>query len=419
MSWFLFFTSIAQAVDWPHWRGPERNDITTEVSGWVKGKPWPAAKSAWKIATGTGCSTPIIVQGHLYALGWKNNADHLYCVDAATGKEVWKQSYPCPQFGRQAMGDQGMYAGPSSTPEYDTATGYLYTLSVDGDLNCWDTKAKGKKVWGLNLYDKYKVERRPRVGSSGWRDYGYTSAALVHGDWVLVEVGSKQGSVIAFDRKTGAQRWASALKDPAGHTGGLVPMTIEGVPCVTVLTHFHLAVIRLDAGHEGKTVATHPWVTEFANSIATPAVQDHYVLITSAYNKYAICKLDISLKGAKQLWEQPYPSGVCSPIIYKGHVYLSWNKVRCLDFTSGAEKWSGGAFGTPGSCIVTGDEKLIVWGERGLLALVETAQTSPQKYSVLAQQNLNLDLAWPHVVLANGRLYCKDRTGLILCFALS
>lgn len=418
LSSLLLLPAALVAADWPHWRGPARNGLSPEPSGFRDGR-WSIDKPAWRINVGKGCSSPLAIGDKLYITGWKAGKDVVACLDAATGKQVWSQSYPCPQFGRKALGDQNQYAGPSSTPEYDAATGHLFTLSIDGDLHCWDTKRQGAKVWGLNLHAKYKVHQRPQVASSGHRDYGFTTAPLVHGDWLVIEVGAAEGTVIAFDKRTGKEVWRSELQEPAGHTGSVVPMTVEGMPCVAVLTHFHLAVMRLDKGNEGKTVARHPWVTEFANSIATPAALGPYVLITSAYNRMTICKLKITTKGAEKVWEAKYPSGVCSPIIHKGRVYLAWKTIRCLDFDTGKLIWSGENIGTPGSCIVTADERLIVWGKSGELFLVETAERSPAKFTLLAHNNQVLsDLAWPHVVLANGRLYCKDRGGNLVCFKL-
>ena len=69
--------------------------------------------------------------------------------------------------------------------------------------------------------------------------------------------------------------------------GGIVPMMIESIPCVAVMTFQGLLVTRLDAGHEDKTVAQYEWITDFVNNIATPAVFENYVLITSAYNHQA------------------------------------------------------------------------------------------------------------------------------------
>lgn len=406
----------ATADDWPHWRGPNRDGISPEPSGFENG-PWFSGKPAWRVKVGKGSSSPLVVGDKLYTMGWNAANDVVVCLDAATGKEVWSQTYACPQFGRLAMGDQSQYAGPSSTPEFDSATGYLYTLSTDGHLHCWDTKKTGARVWAFNLHEKYKVVQRPRVGGSGHRDYGFTTSPLVIGDRLLVEVGAAEGTIIAFDKRTGNEAWRSELTEPAGHTGGLVPITVEGVPCIAVLTHFHLAVIRLDKGHEGKTLARHPWVTEYANSIPTPAVQGPYVLITSAFNHMTICKLKITLKGAEKLWETKYPSGVGSPVIHKGRVYLAWKTIRCLDFDTGKQLWSGENIGTPGSCIVTADDRLIVWCKSGELLLAETAERSPDQFKLLAEHRTVLaDAAWPHVVLAHGRLYCKDRAGNLVCF---
>jgi outer membrane protein assembly factor BamB len=408
----------AESADWPHWRGPQRNGLTAEPSGWQSGV-WPAKKPLWSANTGFGASSPLVVQGRVYVLGWKDGKDHLGCLDAETGKNLWSVSYPCPQYGRHKNGDEGMYSGPSSTPEYDPATGLIYTLSTDGDLNCWDTRRQGAKAWGLNLYDRYRAPRRPRVGASGLRDYGYTSSPLVHGDWVLVEVGAKEGNVMAFAKRSGEPVWASECRDPAGHNGGPAPIRVEGVPCVAVLTFHRLIVLRLDPGHEGKTVAEYPWETSFGNNIASPTVHENFVLITSSYNHQAICKLRVTLKGATKEWEAPYSSSVCSPVVHKGHVYFAWRTLRCLDFATGKQKWSGGSFGDPGSCIVTKDDRLIVWGLRGKLALVETAERSPNKYHELASRDgLGRDLAWPHVVLAEGRLFCKDRAGNMTCWQL-
>ena len=50
----------------------------------------------------------------------------------------------------------------SPTPA-EPATKRLYTLSTDGDLNCWEANVEGKKAWGRNLYDDYKTARRPHL----------------------------------------------------------------------------------------------------------------------------------------------------------------------------------------------------------------------------------------------------------------
>lgn len=411
--------TVAGTDDWPHWRGPDRDDRIAQSSG-LTGNGWLANDASWKATVGEGSTSPIVVGNQLFVMGWRGDQDTVHCLDTRSGRELWTVSYPCPKYGRLATGDEGLYSGPTSSPEFDTETGLLYTLSCDGDLICWDTSKRGQRVWSVNFYDQYGIVRRPKVGRSGLRDYGYTTAPLVYGNWVIAEVGAKKGTLVAFDKTTGKQVWMSEAGAPAGHTGGLVPMEVEGVPCVAAMTFQGLLVTRLDAGHEGKTIAQYEWITDFINNIATPAVYKNTVLITSAYNHQAICKLEITLTGAKKIWQQPYSSKVCTPVIHKGHVYMAWQKLRCLDFETGEQKWEGGSFGDAGSVVVTSDDRLIVWGGRGQLALVETAVRSPSAYQQLASiDKIFATDVWPHVVVADGCIFCKDRTGHLVCYALS
>jgi outer membrane protein assembly factor BamB len=414
----LLASAPVRAGDWPQWRGPTRNGLTDESSGWSDGR-WLPEKPTWTVKVGQGASSPLVVGDRVYTFGRMDSRDTVCCLSGRDRKELWKVQYRGSEYGRYHNGDEGLYSGPSSTPEFDPETKLLYTLGPDGDLNCWDTAAEGKNIWAVNLYDAYKVKQRPRLTRAPMRDYGYTSSPLIRGSLLLVEVGAERGSLIAFDKKTGKELWASELTDEAGHNAGPVPMSVDGVPCVALLTQRNLAVIRLDAGKEGKTVATYPWVTDFANNVASPAVQDNFVLITSAYNQNAICKLKITLKGAEKVWQKPYPSKVCTPVIHDGRVYFVWQRVRCLDWETGEQIWQGGSFGDPGSCVITSDERLLVYGQNGKLALAETAKRSPKTYTELAvRERIFTTSAWPHVAIAQRRVYCRDREGNLACFAM-
>jgi len=417
----LGIAASADAADWPHWRGPTRDAVSIEHSGW-DGTNWPA-KFAWETKTEAGASAPIVADGRVYSLGWAHEPsphDVVVCLEAKTGKQIWSQQYECPEYGRRSEGDKGLYSGPSASPTFDSKTGFIYTLSTDGDLNCWDSLNGGKLVWSVNFYEEYEVPQRPLVGRRRLRDYGYTASPLIHGDWIIAEVGDDEGNLFAFDKQTGQRVWTSASKDPAGHTGGLVPITVQNIPCVAVLTIHNLLVARLDAGHEGETLAEYPWETDFANSIATPAVLGNSIVITSEYNQYSVCRVDFSLSGAKEVWKQPFASGVCSPVIHKGHIYWCWRGLYCIDFETGKPLWRGGIFGDTASCLVTSDDRLIVWADRGDLVLTETAVRSPKTYTTLARKKaLSETDVWPHIVLSDGRLYCKDRSGNLKCFDLS
>jgi len=408
--------SVVCAADWPCWRGPDHSSVTTEKSGWPAG--WPP-KKLWSRNVGYGCSSPIIVSGRLYVMGWSGarrragamGTDTLYCINAASGAGLWRQSYPCRYQGRLSTGDAGAYGGPSSTPTYDKSTGLLYTVSIDGDLRCWNAAKGGAPVWSLNLYDKYKVPRRPTAGG-GRRDYGYPGSVLIRGKTLLMEVGAPTGTVMGFDKSTGRRLWSSQYSGPAGHTGGLTPLTVDGNECAAVLTLRELVVMRIDRGFEGRTVATTKWQTEFACNIPTPAGAGSRVLVTSAYNNKVAVMFKVAKGRIKPLWRSKYYATAGSPLICRGRAYVIRKSINCLDAETGKLLWSGGSFGD-GSCLATADDKIIAFGN-GAVRLLDA---SASRYTELARINSGLRATcYPHITLAGGLLCAKDRSGAMVCF---
>lgn len=402
------------AADWPHFRGLERTGIVTEPSGFDAGH-WPLQTPLWRAEVGAGGCSPIVFERRVYAFGWHDGQDSLQALDARTGSVIWRTSYECPNYSRHHASDEGCYQGPSSTPAIDPDSRLIYTLSIDGDLNCFDS-ADGRHVWRFDIMDTYGIPRRPVTLPGREHDYGYTSSPLVLGECVIVEVGAAEGTLMAFDKRTGQRRWASECRDPAGHNAGPVPMTVAGIRCVAVVTHSNLLVCRTDAGHEGHTLALYPWQTHFANNIVSPAVEGDSVLLTSGYNISKTVRVRVSPGNAELVWEAKQHSKVCTPIIHNGRVYFASRMLHCLDYETGAELWSGGSFGDDASCVLTSDERLIVFGNKRL-ALVDSAERSPDAYRELAvTERLVQGYGWPHVTLVEGLLLVKDVGGTLVCF---
>jgi hypothetical protein len=106
-------------------------------------------------------------------------------------------------------------------------------------------------------------------------------------------------------------------------------------------------------------------------------------------------------------------------VIHGGHVYVAWQKVRCLDWETGNLVWEGGTVGDPGSCVVTADDRLVVYGGKGRLTLIGTEPRAEKKYVELAARDLGFKgEAWPHVAVAGGRVYCRDRDGTVKCLRI-
>ena len=118
------------------------------------------AKPLWETEVGDGSTSPLVVSGRLYVVGWAAGEDHIRCLDAKTGKQVLGPSYKRPRYSRYATGDQGAYSGPTATPEYDVKTGYLHP-ELRRRSQLLGQQGSGRKVWGLNLYERFHVGQRP------------------------------------------------------------------------------------------------------------------------------------------------------------------------------------------------------------------------------------------------------------------
>ena len=240
----LLAAATDAAGDWPHCAGRAGTHLE-EPSGWKDGR-WVDEKPVWEAEVGEGSTSPLVAGGRLFVMGWKDGQDRVHCLDAATGKAIWSVPLNARATPRHATGDENAYAGPTSTPEYDADTGFLYTLSCDGDLNCWDAGAGGKRVSGAKPVRP--LRRPPAPGQRPGARRPARTATPPPRSSTATGSSSKSARTKAPSwpsTRTGRRRWASESCRPAGHTGGLAPMIVEGVPCLAVVTYDELLVLRL------------------------------------------------------------------------------------------------------------------------------------------------------------------------------
>ncbi|OHB66698.1 MAG: hypothetical protein A2Y76_08825 [Planctomycetes bacterium RBG_13_60_9] len=125
--------------DWPQWRGPNRDG---KLSGFVAPQSWPKELThKWKVAVGVGDSSPALVGNKLYAFGRQEADEVISCLDAVSGKVLWQEIYPA-QF--VVTGVSSRHPGTRSSPV--VAEGKLCVLGVGGILSCLDA-ATGKVLW--------------------------------------------------------------------------------------------------------------------------------------------------------------------------------------------------------------------------------------------------------------------------------
>ena len=156
----LLLANLIQAEDWPNWRGPRHDGISREAM--------PKAdfsKIAWRAKIGVGFSSMAVADGRVFALGCtgkrRGNEETFTCLDAATGKKIWSDTYTA------ALVDYLHEGGPCASPTVDGKRVYGYSKS--GRLACYNV-TDGEKYWTADLMAKAGLPKPPyRQGTVGNR----------------------------------------------------------------------------------------------------------------------------------------------------------------------------------------------------------------------------------------------------------
>ena len=388
----LALTLPATAIDWPQWRGPNRDGVSTEkdlLDVWPEGGP----RLLWKASgVGTGFSSVSVVKGKIYTMGDGKEASHVYCVNATDGKLAWTS---------QAVGKTGgNYKGTRSTPT--VVNGLVYALGQFGDLVCLKADT-GLEVWRISLTKDFGGR------SGGWN---YTESPLIDGGRVLVTPGGKKGAVVALDKKTGKTLWQSTDFTDGAQYSSLIVREFGGKRQYVQLTGANVVGLHADTGkvlwkapRKGKTAI-----------ISTPIFKEGHVFVSSAYgvgcNGFRVTH-EGGAFSAKEIYANKSISnhhGGC--ILVGDHVYgSSGSTLACLELKTGKEMWRERSVGK-GSIVVV-DNKIILRSESGPVALVELNPNGYKEISRFIQPYRSKARAWPHPVVSNGILYLRDQDILL------
>ena len=384
--------ATAHAADWPSWRGPNRDGITPETD-WSSDWPKDGPVQLWKANVGVGFSSMVVAGGRLFTMGWAADEDSVICLDATTGKTNWTFRYP------EKLADKMYEGGPNSTPL--VVGSRLFTASKTGNIHCLDA-ATGQPVWNTDLAKEIGAE------ISQWGISG--APALADAGTLLLNYGP-QG--VALDPANGKLLWQSGKKEDMSFTTPVVTQ-FGGKPAA--LFHMSEALVAVDPA-TGATL----WSSKFGKGYRThcsdPIVSGDRVFISSGDDGGEL--LQISATNAKRIWKNMNLSTFTgTAVLIGGHLYghetggykASNQELRCLDFATGEVKWGEKGFGQ-GSLIASGD-RLIVLGGKGELSIVKA---SPAKFELLARTQALGGKCWTAPVLANGRLYCRNAKGDLVC----
>lgn len=140
---------VAQAADfdWPEWRNDKRDGITQE-KGLLTSWPASGPSLVWKIdGLGEGYSGVAVSRGRIFTLGEKGASSFVVALDEKTGQRQWSV-----ELGKAGAPGWGGFAGPRATPTVDGDR--VFALGQYGALVCLDAKT-GKELWRKNYMEDF------------------------------------------------------------------------------------------------------------------------------------------------------------------------------------------------------------------------------------------------------------------------
>jgi outer membrane protein assembly factor BamB len=387
---------LAQAENWPRWRGPQGNAFSSEV-------PLPTHWSttdnvAWKVQIpGEGFSSPIVWGDRVFVTSALEHGFRraMHCLDAASGRIVWS---------REIEDDNpevtsAMTGHAAATPATDGR--HVVAFFGNAGVVCYDFD--GEQLWQRDFGD-FESE------------LGLASSPVIDGDRVILvcdhdgtRFTSFDSFLISLELETGATRWkrdrpglfrswSTPIFVPSGAAGreiivnaqdelraydpnsGELLWRVGGMTgWVTPSPVFAHGMLFATSGRDGPTIAVRPG--------GRGDVTESHVAWSQA-------------RGA------PY---VCSPVAYSQELYVHTEGgiLRCYDARSGKLHYAERLPGRFTASSVAGDGKVYVTNEDGATMVVRAGP----EFELLAENRLEeYTLASP--AIARGRLYVRTEKRL-------
>lgn len=392
----LAFTgALAQAADWPQWRGPNRDGKSTET-GLLKQWPKEGPTLLWTARDlGGGFSGVTIKDDIIYTTGISGGNLQVFAFNA-DGTPRWKQVH--------GPGWTGSHAGARAVPTIDGDSVYL--LSGRGLLRQYDRKT-GRPGWSVDVVKTF---------GGGVPRWGYAESVLVDGTKLICTPGGSS-VMVALNKDTGQVVWRSSGVTMAAHYASPIVFEMDGLRqyanlCANALVAFH--------AETGKFLWRYDRPAGRTANCPTPIFADGQVFSASGYN-IGGGLVQVTVQGqnatARQVWDTTalinHHGGY---VLVDGAIYGHSNRGNwtCLDLKTGAVRWQSTGVGK--GSVTYADGMLYTYGERsGDLALV---RATPEKYDEVSRFRVPSGGSgpyWAHPVVCGGRLYVRHDNNLY-CF---
>lgn len=365
------------ADEWPQWRGPLRDGVWRET-GVVEAFDAPEIELRWKVPVGGGYCGPTVADGRVYITDRVTRPKELERVRSfewKTGKEIWSHSYEAQ------YGEVKYRAGPRASVL--VSDGRAYALGALGHLHCFKA-ADGEILWKNDLRSAYRI-RLPT--------WGISAAPLIEKDLLIVQIGGDDGAcLVAFDRKTGEERW-KALPDDASYSA---PIVVDQAGKRVLICWTADRVGGLDPA-SGELYWSYPYPSErWPIAIATPVVHGDLLLLSEAHKGSLLLRLRSDRPAVEKVWHRRNQDGEkndalhclqSTPYVRDGFIYGVDNEgiFRCLELETGRPRWEDTTLVPKARWatmhLVPGDGRIWILNERGELIIAKPTPEGPGELS--------------------------------------
>lgn len=402
IAWGVLTVSPLMAGDWPAFRGPQGNGVSSEPS--VPLEWGPDRNIRWKTKLpGPGNSSPIVSGGRVFVSCATDEGRNrgLYCFDRDGGALMWSKIV------RYETGDLTHKTNPycGSSPAADGKRVVVWHGSAG--LHCYDYD--GNVLWSRDLGTFRHI-------------WGYGSSPVFHGESILLNCGPGERTfVTALSAKNGDTIWQ--VDEPGGTSGEAgadtwtgswstpVVARIDGRDQVLVSLPHH---VNAYDPRDGKVL----WSCDGLGKLVytSPVVGDGVAVAMSGYHGPAI-GFKVGGKGnvteSNRLWQvtEKNPQRIGTGIIVDGHLYMANEQqlAQCIDVQNGKAVWTsrmpqGLIWASP---VLVGD-RLYVTNQRGTTVVF---RANPREFELLAVNQLD-ESSNSTLAVSDGRLFLRTNENL-------